>query len=217
MHQKNYFTRFLLFFFQLLYHQFAWCYDFIATLVSAGQWKRWVLSIEKFITGPNILEIAHGPGHLQTHLLNAYPLLIGLDESRQMGRQAQKNIRNRYPGLANPLVRAVAQSIPFKSKQFNTVVTTFPAQFILEDITLKEIQRVLKSDGQLVVLLAVQITGTNLFSRLLKILYALTGETPSQQTQNHIRKTLVKHGFSPQINWLEQRNVQLLLINAQKY
>ena len=217
MNQENFITRFLSFFFHLLYHQFAWCYDFVAALVSAGHWKRWVQSVEKHISGPNILEIAHGPGHLQANLRNTYPLLIGLDESRQMGRLAQKNIRKHIPGLPNTLVRAVAQSIPIKSEQFDTIVTTFPAQFILEDLTLKEIHRVLKSNGQLVILLAVQITGTNFFFRLLKILYALTGETPSQKAQNQIQKTIMSHGFSPKINWLEHRNVKILLITAQKY
>ena len=31
-------------FFRLLYHPFAWTYDGVASAVSMGRWKRWVLA-----------------------------------------------------------------------------------------------------------------------------------------------------------------------------
>jgi len=216
MNPKNLLYKFLSLFFHLLYHQFAWGYDFVAFVVSAGRWRTWVKSVGKYLTGPSILEIGHGPGHLQTHLKNTYPQLIGLDESRQMGKQAQKNIRAAYPRLPQTLVRAKAQSIPFINEQFNTVVATFPAQFIFEKSCLKEIHCVLKPGGTLVILLAVKMTGKDFISRLLGILYTVTGETIPQEIQQFMMKSLIEQGFSPQINWLHQKNDHLLLINAQK-
>ena len=216
MAQRNLLQKFLLFFFDQLYHQLACCYDFIAFLVSAGQWKFWVLSVEEHLIGPNILELGHGPGHLQTHLKKSFPLSVGLDESRQMGRIALYNIYKAYPGAPNRLIRARAQSIPFVSEQFNTVVATFPSEYIFEESGLQEIHRVLRFDGKLVILLAVEIIETNFISRLLKLLYSFTGETPTAQIQNQILTRLERQGFFATINRINQKYAQLFLITAQK-
>jgi ubiquinone/menaquinone biosynthesis C-methylase UbiE len=72
-------------FFNLLYHQFAWSYDFIASLVSLGNWKRWIITVLPHLEGPRVLELGHGPGHLQRALLNKGINTFGIDESRSMG------------------------------------------------------------------------------------------------------------------------------------
>ena len=54
--------------FHLLYHQFAWTYDFVAAFVSLGRWQDWVDAVVPFMSG-RVLEIGFGPGHLQ-ELLN---------------------------------------------------------------------------------------------------------------------------------------------------
>src|SRR5512132_3245594 len=83
----------LRFFFYLLYHPFAFAYDLVATTVSLGRWKDWVLSVIPFIEGTRILEIGHGPGHLQRNLLSRDLFAVGVDESAQMGRLAGKNLK----------------------------------------------------------------------------------------------------------------------------
>ena len=60
---------FLRFFFHLLYHQFAWTYDWVAAGVSLGRWNEWVRSILPYMQEGRILELGHGPGHLQAELL----------------------------------------------------------------------------------------------------------------------------------------------------
>ena len=82
----------LRFFFRLLYHQFAFTYDLVAATVSLGRWKDWVLSVLPFIEGNRILEIGHGPGHLQRALLDRNLLAVGIDESPQMGHLAKRNL-----------------------------------------------------------------------------------------------------------------------------
>src|SRR5689334_21291852 len=57
-------------FFYLLYHPFAAAYDLVASTVSLGRWKDWILSVIPFLEGNQILEIGHGPGHLQRVLLS---------------------------------------------------------------------------------------------------------------------------------------------------
>jgi len=82
----------LRFFFRLLYHQFAFTYDLVAATVSLGRWKDWVMSVLPFVQGTRILEIGHGPGHLQRALLERNLLAVGLDESTQMGQLARHNL-----------------------------------------------------------------------------------------------------------------------------
>ena len=66
---------FMRFVFYLLYHPFAFAYDLVAAAVSLGRWKKWVLSVVPFLEGNQILEIGHGPGHLQSALLGQDPSL----------------------------------------------------------------------------------------------------------------------------------------------
>src|SRR6266540_6656752 len=86
----------LRFFFRLLYHQFAFTYDLVAATVSFNRWKDWVMSVIPFIKGNRILEIGHGPGHLQRILLSRNLVTVGIDESAQMGHLAKRNL-TRFP------------------------------------------------------------------------------------------------------------------------
>jgi ubiquinone/menaquinone biosynthesis C-methylase UbiE len=95
-------------FFHLLYHPFAFTYDIVAAVVSFGQWKNWGRSILPFISGTRILELGHGPAHLQRFLLTLKErsgrdrnlTLFAIDESAQMGRIANAK--------ANPRTRSSA-------------------------------------------------------------------------------------------------------------
>ena len=75
--------RFLRFFFHQLYHGFAWTYDFVAASVSIGRWRGWVLTALPYLEGPRVLELGHGPGHLQLALFESGLAPLGLDASRQ--------------------------------------------------------------------------------------------------------------------------------------
>jgi hypothetical protein len=68
---------------------------------------------------------------------------FGLDESRQMVRQAGKRLSRQ--GQPNRLARGVAQHLPFAGETFDSVVATFPTPFIIDPQTLSEIHRVLKA------------------------------------------------------------------------
>src|SRR5829696_5663227 len=115
-------------FFYLLYHPFAFTYDLVAATVSLGRWKDWVLSVVPFVEGNRILEIGHGPGHLQRVLLSRNLFTVGIDESAPMGRLARRNLTRSLESqtshiFASPvkqpraytqanLTRAVSQHIP---------------------------------------------------------------------------------------------------------
>ena len=58
-------TAFMRAFFAGLYTQMAWTYDLVAAVVSVGMWTSWVRSTLTYLNGPQVLELGHGPGHLQ--------------------------------------------------------------------------------------------------------------------------------------------------------
>ncbi len=175
---NNWFTRLIIFFlrplFYLLYHQLAWIYDFVAAVVSLGRWNGWVRGILPYVEGPRVLELGHGPGHLQESLNQMDCITFGLDESRSMGFQAQRRLRKK--GFSPRLSRALAQVLPFENEAFNTVAATFPAEYILDPNTLKEVHRVLIPHGKLVILPLAWITGRKPLERLAAWLFRITGE-----------------------------------------
>ena len=150
----------LRFFFKLLYHQFAFAYDLVAATVSVGQWKNWVSSILPFITGTRILEIGHGPGHLQRILLSRGLDSVAIDESAPMTRLAQRNTS----GTAT-LARALAQGLPFADSSFDTIIATFPAEYINDPLTLLEVRRCLSDGGRFIILPVALQKGRGLLER----------------------------------------------------
>jgi ubiquinone/menaquinone biosynthesis C-methylase UbiE len=163
-------------FFRALYHSFAWSYDWVAAIVSLGRWKSWVLSVLPQLPGRRVLEIGHGPGHLQIALANQQIAVFGIDQSRQMGRIAQRRMRTL--GYDSRLVNGIGQSLPFCDDTFNQVVATFPTPFIIEKQTLEDIFRVLIPGGTLIVLPVAWITGSSPADRIAARVFHLLGQAP---------------------------------------
>lgn len=167
------FRAFLRTFFRLLYHELAWTYDLVAWLVSFGQWKAWARAAIPRLRGRRILELAHGPGHLLVAIKRAGFAPVGLDLSPQMGRLARKRLRDGSYDV--PLVRARAQALPFRAGAFDSVVSTFPTEFIVDPATLQEVARVIGQAGRAVVVPGI-VFGASLPARSLKLLYTVTGQ-----------------------------------------
>ncbi len=160
--------------FHLLYHQFAFTYDGVAWLVSLGQWQAWGRTVLNRVRGPRVLEIGHGPGHLLIALARSGRRPVGIDLSPQMIRMAQQNVR--YAGVDVPQVQCRAQALPFRSGVFDSVVSTFPSDYIADLATLREVQRVTNDRGRLIVVFGAQLIGREPNKRLIEWLYRLTGQ-----------------------------------------
>ncbi len=199
--------------FSLLYHQFAWTYDLVAATVSLGRWKSWVRSSVPFLQG-RVLEIGYGPGHLQQSLNEIGLTAFGLDESPQMVRQASRRLRRL--GCPLRLSRGLAQSLPFKEQAFDSVVATFPSEYIFDPATLKEIRRVLVDEGRLVIIPMAWITGIRPLERLAAGLFRLTGQTTAspQPMRPEAREVFQRAGFQAESELVTLKNSQVLVILA---
>jgi ubiquinone/menaquinone biosynthesis C-methylase UbiE len=214
----NILRRFMRLFFYLLYHPFAWSYDFVAWTVSLGRWKDWVKSVVPFIKGTRVLELGHGPGHLQRILLDMDLLAVGLDESRQMGHLAKSRLK--YIGYTqSSIARGLAQSLPFPARNFDTLVSTFPSEYIFDTQTLSEAHRVLHNGGRFLVLPAAWITGQKLMERFAAGLFRVTGQVPTDPIDDiseRLKGPFEEAGFWVKIERVEVKSSLVLIIIAEK-
>jgi ubiquinone/menaquinone biosynthesis C-methylase UbiE len=206
------------FFFRLLYHSFAWAYDLVAWTVSLGRWKDWGESIIPFIGGARVLELGHGPGHLQRVLLSRGLLAVGLDESRQMGYLTKRRLPVNGYAKFN-LSRGLAQALPFSRESFDTVVATFPSEYIFDSRALAEVYRVLDNGGRFIVLPVAWITGNKLMERYAAGLFRITGQAPSDPIEvvcERLKEPFEKAGFGVEIEQLNVKSSLVLIVIAEK-
>lgn len=219
---------FLRLFFRLLYHQFAFTYDLVAAAVSLNHWKDWVVSVVPFVEGPRVLEIGHGPGHLQRVLLTLRdavgqwpkPVVVGIDESAQMGRMARRNLTSQHSSSPHygytkiNLTRGVAQHLPFPSESFDTILATFPTEYIEDAKTLEEIKRCLAKQGRLIVL-PVALPK----NKFLDWLFKITHQRPTdalEVIQAKLAAPFQAAGFQTKIKTLDVNSGILLIVQAMK-
>ncbi|MCR4406023.1 MAG: methyltransferase domain-containing protein [Anaerolineae bacterium] len=173
--------------FHLLYNQFAWTYDVVSWLVSLGNWRRWQRAAIPYLPGERVLDLAFGTGNLLIDLAGAGYRPYGLDLSPYMVRIARRKLRRR--GLDVPLCRGWAQALPFTDGAFDAVVSTFPAEFILQPSTLREVARVLRPGGRAVVVAEARLKGHGFLSRFIEWLYAITGQRgPRPQVDAYLQE-----------------------------
>lgn len=205
-------------FFHHFYHTFAWTYDFVATAVSIGRWNDWVRTVLPFAQGARVLEIGHGPGHLQLTLQDPARLTVGLDESPQMGRLAKGRLKRSGCASIN-LTRGLAQNLPFSTMSFDIVLSTFPAEYIFDERTIWDVYRVLRNGGRFVLLPAAWIVGRGALDRLAAWLFRVTGETPSNVIEI-IRQRAVhpleQFGFHVETQQIEHKASIVLIVIARK-
>lgn len=160
--------------FRLLYNELAWTYDAVSWVVSWGQWRPWQQAAVPYLTGRRVLEIAHGPGHMLVELTQQGFDVTGCDLSPAMGQLARKNCRT--AGVLVPLLRVEIPHLPFAPNSFDSVLSTFPTNFIAQPATIQAIHHVLRPGGRFVIVPEGQLTGSNWFFRFLDWLFVVTGQ-----------------------------------------
>jgi len=160
--------------FWALYNPLAWAYDGVSWVVSLGLWRDWQRAALDELRGTRVLELAFGTGNLLLDLYDAGYRPIGIDRSAGMARIAQHKLRQAARPVS--LVQGQAQQIPFADASFDTVLCTFPAEFIVQPDTWREIARVLSPAGRAVVVIMAHLQATTPWQRLIEWLYRITGQ-----------------------------------------
>lgn len=215
MHPLAYLLRFV---FHLLYHPFAWSYDLVSATVSLGRWQDWIRTVVPFIEGTRALELGHGPGHLQRLLRSRGLFAVGLDESPQMGRLAKKRLLDSGYTQCS-LSRGVAQSLPFPAETFDSIISTFPSNYIFDPNTLSEVHRTLKNGGRFIMLPVAWIIGSKLMERYAAALFRVTGQAPTEPVEvisERFKQPFIDTGFDAKIEQVEVKSSLVLIVIAEK-
>lgn len=196
------------------------------------------MEVVPFLSGTRILELGHGPGHLQRFLLSRNLVAVGVDESAQMGRLAKHRVdayshsRNiplqieqsrwsrQQPDYAQiSLTRGLAQELPFAQSTFDTVISTFPAEYIFDIRTLTEAYRVLTDAGRFVILPGAVITGRSIWDRFMAWVFRFTGQTPpnlSEVIHERSKKPFTEAGFKLEVHEIDAKSSTVFVMVATK-
>lgn len=193
--------------FRLLYTRFAWTYDAVAGMVSGGEWPLWGRAALAHLGDGPALEIGSGPGHLLAPLADSVPLAVGLDRSPEMVRMA-------WPrrGRAR-LTLGQSQTLPYRAGAFASVVSAFPAPYIIESATVAEVDRVLSPGGRLVVVDHAVLLGRTPYHLIVNLAYRLTSR-PLEASKLPTR--LAARGFRIQHVAHEMRHARVTALVADK-
>ncbi len=205
-------ARILRIFFRHLYTDLAWSYDLVAWTSSMGQWRSWQSAAVQRYPAGRVLELGHGPGHVLLDLVQAGNQTFGVDLSRQMSKIASRRLR-KHQVPAN-LVRSRAEALPFAAGSFQTIVATFPAEYIYAAETLAEIVRILPERGEMIVIGMARITGKSPFDRIASWLYTITGQ--SAVPEIHWVEPLASAGLHAWIELVHQPRAEVVRYRAIK-
>ena len=204
--------------FARFYREFAWTYDTVAGAVSGGRWGAWGRATLPYLHG-RVLELGCGTGNLQRALATQRELWsVGLDASPQMLVVTRRKLA--VSGQSENLTRAVAQALPFSVASFDSVVATFPTEYIIDMATLAELRRVLRPGGRVVVALAAAFSSDGLYQRLIDLLYRATlqrspHEQPVGPPVSLLGRRLAELGFTVVERWESVANNQVHLVIAE--
>jgi SAM-dependent methyltransferase len=147
--------------FELLYRN-RFLYWLASTIPFAGRWRTWQRLVLARLRGPNVLEVGCGTGTLLADMVAAGYTCAAVDRSPQMVAATRSRLRRRSPSAAARALQASVQALPFADASFDSVVSTFPTDYIFDPAALREVARVLRPGARLVVVLGAALLPANL-------------------------------------------------------
>lgn len=149
--------RVVLWLFEALYRNRT-LYWLASTLPFAGQWRVWQRLAIPRLRGGDVLEVGCGIGKLLADMVERGYRCQAIDRSPQMVAATRRELRRRRLSGGPEIVRiANVQALPFGDATFDNVVSTFPTPYISEPDALREMRRVLRPGGRLIVVLGASL------------------------------------------------------------
>jgi SAM-dependent methyltransferase len=142
--------------FELLYRNSV-LFWLASTLPFAGQWRHWQRLVIPRLVGKRVLEIGCGIGTLLLDLVQAGYTCSAIERSPQMLAATRARLKRHGLLDAVSLQQGIAQELPYADASFDSVVSTFPTDYIFDPLTLGQIGRVLTPDGRLIVVLGARL------------------------------------------------------------
>lgn len=140
-----------------VFHSVAQKYDVMNDVMSVGMhrlWKRFAVDVSGVKAGDQVLDIAGGSGDLSklfSKKVGATGQVILTDINASMLAVGRDRMID--AGLTVPAAQCNAEYLPFKDQTFDCVIVAFGLRNMThKEAALKEMQRVLKTGGRLLVL-----------------------------------------------------------------
>jgi len=158
--------------FETLYKN-RYLYRFASTVPFAGQWRVWQRLILPYIHSTEVLELGCGLGDLLADMLEAGYRCRAVEHSPEMVDAARTTLKRRHVGQATCVIQGSSQHLPFSAGSFDTVVSTFPSEYIYDPDTISEVERVLRPGGRLIVIEGANLLPVGFVQSLLVLVQAL--------------------------------------------
>ena len=168
--------------FALLYRNRA-LYWLASTIPFAGRWRTWQRLVLPRLRGRDVLEVGCGTGTLLADMTAAGYTCTAVDRSPQMVAATRARLHRRSPSAAARVLQASVQALPFADASFESVASTFPTDYIFDPAALREIARVLRPGGRLVVVIGAVLLPTHLLLLPFVAIQALVyGRAPARRS-----------------------------------
>ncbi len=140
-----------------MFNSIAPKYDFLNRFLSLGIdkiWRKKAISFLKPLQPKLILDVATGTGDLALEAMKLNPdQIIGLDIAEQMLAFGRVKIANKGWSNTIKMMQGDSENLPFEDNKFDAISVAFGVRnFQHLSLGLKEMNRVLKPGGRLVVL-----------------------------------------------------------------
>ncbi|NIQ37356.1 MAG: methyltransferase domain-containing protein [Proteobacteria bacterium] len=130
------------------YTRYAGLYDLFVKVIPV--WRNWIFQAISQIRGPRVLEVSFGTGYLLTRYAGRYET-YGVDLNWKMVWFAKTNLDQK--GVQARIQQGNVEHLPYREEIFDTVVNTMSFTGYPDGIVaMKEIHRVLKVGGRLVII-----------------------------------------------------------------
>lgn len=203
--------------FHALYYQFAWAYDWVSKHFFRDQWRLWQQAALPYLKGRRVLELGPGTGVLLVEMARDGYEVIGLELSPPMLRREKRRLRkfaNATDRKRVLLLRGRGEAIPLAAASVDSVLSTFPTDYIAEPSTIKEIYRVLRPGGRLIVVPGGQLLPRDNAGKLLRTIeHVAYGDQNPNATFDSLTGRLEAGGFKTRTEtWKNQTGVAAIVI-----